>query len=187
MYLGKRALDIFFSTVLILAFLIPMIFIYFIIVLVDRNSPIYYSKRIGQKSRIFVMPKFRTMRTNSPQIAKDKINPSNITILGKFLRTTSMDELPQLFCVFSGKMSLVGPRPALFNQYDLIKERKKYKIDQLKTGITGYAQINGRDAISLKRKISLDKRYLTTASFVLDLKIIFFTCFKVIGIKNILH
>jgi O-antigen biosynthesis protein WbqP len=187
MYLGKRLLDIFFSTFLIIMFFFPMIFMYFMIILVDRNTPIYYSQRVGQKSRIFIMPKFRTMRAGSPQIAKNKINPNTITRLGKFLRTTSMDELPQLFCVFSGKMSLVGPRPALFNQYDLIRERKKHKIDQLKTGITGYAQINGRDSISLTKKIILDKYYLERASFLLDLKIIFLTCFKVIGIKDILH
>lgn len=187
MYKGKRFFDFFFSILLILIFILPMIIIYLLIVFIDRHEPIYYSKRIGVKSRLFIMPKFRTMKKNSPQLAKDKINPDNITKIGRLLRVTSLDELPQLFLVLTGKMSIVGPRPALFNQYDLIAKRKKLKIDNLKTGITGYAQINGRDEVSLNEKIQLDLFYLKNLSLFLDLKIIFYTIFRVLGLKNISH
>jgi O-antigen biosynthesis protein WbqP len=187
MYKGKRFLDLIFSIFLIFIFLLPMILIYLIIILIDGHEPIYYSKRIGIRSKLFIMPKFRTMKKNSPQLAKDKIDPDYVTKVGKFLRITSLDELPQLFLVFSGKMSIVGPRPALYNQYYLIKKRKKLKIDTLKTGITGYAQINGRDRISLDKKILLDNYYFKNMSFFLDIKIIFYTFFKVIGFRNISH
>ena len=187
MYKGKRSFDLLFSILLILIFILPMIVIYFLILFIDRQQPIYYSKRIGVKSKLFIMPKFRTMKKNTAQLAKDKINPNNITKIGRFLRITSLDELPQLFLVLTGKMSLVGPRPALFNQYDLIIRRKNLEIDNLKTGITGYAQINGRDEISLNKKIQLDLFYLKNISFLLDLKVVFYTFFRVIGLKDISH
>tara|TARA_B100000787_G_C16022506_1_gene219092 strand:+ start:69 stop:515 length:447 start_codon:yes stop_codon:yes gene_type:complete len=147
------------------------------------------SKRSGQFSKIFLMPKFVTMKENTPQVATHLLkNPSKyVTNFGKFLRKTSLDELPQLYSVLNGQMSIVGPRPALFNQDYLIKKRNFFKIDKLKPGITGYAQINGRDNISINEKIKLDYFYLKNNSIKLDLKIILSTINKIINIKNISH
>lgn len=157
--------------------------------LINKTNPIYFSKRSGEKSKIFLMPKFITMKKNTPQVATHLLkHPEKyVTKIGKYMRKTSLDELPQLYSVFIGKMSIVGPRPALYNQYYLIKKRKVLKIDKLKPGITGYAQINGRDDISIKKKIDYDLFYLRNKSFILDLKIIFFTLYKIVKSKNISH
>ena len=135
------------------------------------------------------MPKFVTMKINTPQVATHLLKDPEqyLTKLGKFMRKTSLDELPQLYSVLIGDMSIVGPRPALYNQYDLIKKRQSLKIDKLKPGITGYAQINGRDNVSLKRKIKFDYYYLKNKSIKLDLKIISLTLYKLINFKNISH
>ena len=185
----KRFFDIFFSTILII-FLFPILLIICILILIiDKHNPIYFSKRIGLKSKMFLMPKFRTMKKNTPQVATNDLkNPKKyLSICGNYLRKSSIDELPQIFLVFTGKMSFVGPRPALFNQKFLIKKRKLLKIDLIKPGITGYAQINGRDEIPISKKISLDKYYLENGNFLFDLKIIFQTIKNSLASKQILH
>ena len=135
------------------------------------------------------MPKFRTMRTDTPNVATHLLKDANnrITPIGNFLRKTSLDELPQLFSILKGDMSFVGPRPALYNQYDLIQLRNKYGLDKLKPGLTGWAQVNGRDDISIQEKVELDAQYKDLRSFRMDLKIIFLTVFKVFFSKNISH
>ena len=150
---------------------------------------IYWSKRVGKNSNIFLMPKIRTMKMATPQLATNKIeNVKNYMLpLGNFLRKTSLDEIPQFLSVLKGEMSIVGPRPALFNQYDLIDQRKNYKLDLLKPGITGLAQISGRDNLSIVKKVELDREYAKHQSFFFDLKIISFTVIKVLKIKNIRH
>lgn len=185
----KKLFDFFFSINLIILFSPVLIFVYLTILIFYRMNPIYMSKRSGQFSKIFLMPKFVTMKKNTPQVATHLLkNPEKyVTSFGKFLRKTSLDELPQLYSVLNGQMSIVGPRPALFNQNYLIKKRKFFKIDKLKPGITGYAQINGRDNISINEKIKLDYFYLKNKSMKLDLKIIIFTIGKIINIKNISH
>ena len=135
------------------------------------------------------MPKFRSMVLNTPTIATDLLkNPDlYLSTLGKFLRKYSIDELPQLFSIFKGDMSFVGPRPALFNQHDLINLRRLKGINKLTPGVTGWAQINGRDEISIEKKVSLDEEYLNSKSFLLDLKIIFKTIVKVFKTEGVLH
>ena len=149
----------------------------------------YWSERVGIKNKLFLMPKFRTMRENTPELATDKLkNPNKyITKFGKFLRKTSLDELPQIWNIFLGEMSFVGPRPALFNQYDLIEIRTKKGIHNLKPGLTGWAQINGRDSISLERKVELDYEYMKNSNFIMDMKIVLKTFVVILFPKNIKH
>ena len=185
----SRLLDFCFSFFfMILLFPILLILSMLIIFLYGIN-PIHLSRRSGQNSKPFLMPKFVTMKINTPQVATHLLKDPEqyLTKLGKFMRKTSLDELPQLYSVLIGDMSIVGPRPALYNQYDLIKKRQSLKIDKLKPGITGYAQINGRDNVSLKRKIKFDYYYLKNKSIKLDLKIISLTLYKLINFKNISH
>lgn len=170
----KRVIDIqmaFFISILIC----PIIFLIIFLLVCQSGFPvIHWSKRIGKRNHIFYMPKFRTMKVDTPQIATHLIkNPEQYTTkLGKFLRKTSLDELPQILSIIQGKMSFVGPRPALFNQYDLIKLRTEKQIDKLVPGITGWAQINGRDELSIKTKVKFDEYYLNNISLYLDLKIL---------------
>jgi len=149
----------------------------------------YWSKRIGVGSKIFYMPKFRTMYSKTPDIATHLLKDSEkyITPVGKWLRRYSLDELPQFFSVIKGEMSLVGPRPALYNQFDLIKGRKKLGIDRILPGITGWAQINGRDEVSIDNKIILDLEYMNNQSISLDLKILILTIVKSISKENVSH
>lgn len=182
----KRFFDIVLSTSL-LVFLFPIFLLIILNIKIDSRGPIFHnSKRIGLKSKIFLMPKFRTMRVNTPNVATHKLkNPKKyITRFGYYLRKTSLDELPQLISVLNGKMSFVGPRPALFNQYDLIKMRKKKKIDSILPGITGLAQIKGRDKISIKKKVEYDYKYFKNCSFVQDVSIIIYTFLKMFKNNN---
>jgi len=160
-----------------------------IIKLTSKGPILYWSDRVGLESKIFRMPKFRTMSLNTPELASDLLkNPTDyITPFGRFLRRTSLDELPQIISVFLGDMSFVGPRPALFNQYELIELRRKALIDTLLPGITGLAQISGRDELSIEEKVLYDKRYLHDKSLLMDLKIIFFTFYKVIKRSGVKH
>ena len=155
----------------------------------SKGPALYWSTRVGQNDTIFKMPKFRSMVLNTPTIASDLLkNPDlYLSTLGKFLRKYSIDELPQLFSIFKGDMSFVGPRPALFNQHDLINLRRLKGINKLTPGVTGWAQINGRDEISIEKKVSLDEEYLNSKSFLLDLKIIFKTIVKVFKTEGVLH
>ena len=185
----KRIFDLIFGIIILIIFFIPILLISLLIKL-DTNGPIiYYSDRVGKDNKIFKMPKFRTMAINSPQIASDKlIDPDKyVTKIGKFLRKFSLDEIPQIFNVISGSMSIVGPRPALYNQKTLIEKRTKLGIEKLKPGITGLAQVNGRDKISLEDKISYDFEYLKKNGLFYDIKIIFQTVVVVFKGRDVSH
>lgn len=185
----KRYLDISLSLILII-FFIPLILITAILIKIDTKGPVlYWAKRVGQNNKIFLMPKFRTMKVGTPVIGSIELkNPSfYVTRIGNVLRKISFDEIPQLYSVLIGDMSLVGPRPALFNELDLIGLREIKSINSLKPGLTGYAQINGRDKISKQFKVSLDYEYLKKANFCFDLIILFITIFRLKWIKDISH
>ncbi len=161
-----------------------------LLIKIDSKGPIFfYSERVGENSKIFKMIKFRSMFENTKIIETKKLeNPDlKITYLGKFLRKYSIDEVPQFFCVILGKMSIVGPRPALPTQVDLINKRKIYGIDKIKPGITGYAQINGRDLITDQEKIKFEIEYLKKKSLLFDLKILIKTVYIVFRGKGISH
>ena len=185
----KRLFDILIAFVASIILVIPCVFISILILLTSSGPVIYWSRRIGSNGTHFMMPKFRTMQAHTPEIATDKLSDPQryLTPIGSFLRRSSIDELPQLLSVLIGDMSLVGPRPALYNQYDVISKRKVLGIDILKPGITGWAQINGRDHLSIKEKISLDYEYLKKQSIFFDFKIMFKTINLVIKSRNITH
>jgi len=155
----------------------------------SSGNVLFWSERIGKDNIIFSMPKFRTMKTDTPQLATHLLQDpeSFYTPLGKVLRKYSLDELPQIFSVIKGDMSLVGPRPALFNQYDLMELRKKKGVDKLKPGITGLAQINGRDEMSIPDKVRYDEDYLQRSSMRLDLYILWLTLLKVLQKEGVSH
>ena len=181
--------DKIFSLIAILILLVPIILLSILIKIDSRGPIIYWSKRIGKNNRIFLMPKLRTMRLDTPQLATHLItSPNNfITALGRYLRKYSMDEVPQFWSVFVGEMSIVGPRPALFNQDDLIELRNKYGISKLKPGITGWAQINGRDLNSIEDKVELERYYLNKKSFIFDIYIIMLTVRKIFTFSQLSH
>ena len=185
----KRLFDIVVSLLLLVVFS-PLFLLCAILVKLTSKGPVFYvSDRIGANNSHFNMLKFRTMRTDTPQLATHLLSDPKafLTPIGNFLRKSSLDELPQLINVLKGEMSIVGPRPALFNQDDQIALRKKSGVDVLVPGITGWAQINGRDDISIARKVELDTWYLHNRSFLLDLKIIFLTVWNVVSRKNVAH
>jgi|TARA_B100001093_G_C26820621_1_gene1011711 O-antigen biosynthesis protein WbqP len=174
--------------------LLPLLLLLFLLigVSIKLSSPgpiIHWSKRIGKNNIVFMMPKFRTMYLGTPNKATDKLaNPDRyVTNFGKILRLTSLDELPQIYSILKGDMSFVGPRPALFNQIDLIRLRKKNGIDILLPGITGLAQIKGRDELTIKTKVDLDKEYMDNKSFLMDIKILCLTLFITIKRDKISH
>ena len=185
----KRLFDIVFSLFLIPIVILPSLVIILMITIETRNMPIFLSKRVGKNNTLFLMPKFRTMSPNTPQVATHLLEDSHlyITRLGAFLRKTSLDEIPQIYSVLIGHMSFVGPRPALFNQDDLIKLREQFDIHILTPGLTGLAQINGRDELSISDKVSFDIEYLKKRSLVLDIKIILITIIKIFSPSGISH
>ena len=185
----KRIFDLLGSIFLSILFLIPMFLISIIIKLSSKGPALYFSKRIGRFGKVFLMPKYRTMILETPTTATHLLrHPEKYyTKFGRFLRRTSLDELPQLFSIIKGDMSLVGPRPALFNQYDLIQYRKRFEVDTLVPGVTGWAQINGRDEISIEEKVKFDVEYLSRMSMRFDLFIIWHTLLKVIKKDGISH
>lgn len=185
----KRFNDIFLATFLLIIFLPFMLLIAVIIKLTSRGEIIYWSKRIGLLNKPFLMPKFKTMRMEAPHLATHLIdNPEHYLIpIGSFLRKTSFDELPQLWSILIGDMSLVGPRPALFNQYDLIELRTVKGVHNLIPGLTGWAQVNGRDNLSIFSKVNFDEQYLKKKSFIFDLKILFLTFIKVLKKEGVRH
>lgn len=185
----KRAFDILFAVTLLLLFALPMLFIAAAIYLTSPGPVIYRSDRVGRNNVIFRMPKFRTMRIDTPAIATHLMHDSEkyLTRPGKFLRKTSLDELPQLLSVLKGDMSLVGPRPALFNQDDLIVQRTEAGVDNLLPGLTGWAQINGRDELPIPDKVRLDVEYLRRRSFMFDVKILLMTINRVIRRRGVTH
>lgn len=185
----KRVIDLALSVISIILFAIP-IFLVGLCVLIASGRPIlYWSNRIGENNETFQMPKFRTMRTNTPALATHLLHDpsSHLTVLGGFLRKTSLDELPQLWCILVGTMSFVGPRPALFNQTDLIEMRSALGIDLLKPGLTGWAQVNGRDELGLSEKVGYDQEYLNRQSTPFDIYIMWLTFLKVIRRDGVSH
>ncbi|MDF2635475.1 MAG: galactosyltransferase [Pelosinus sp.] len=179
----KRTVDFIVSLIAIII-LMPLLVVVAIGVRLDSHGPILFvQRRIGVGDKEFLMYKFRTMKIGTPEVATDKLQDSQsyITKLGYYLRKYSIDELPQLFNVLLGHMSLVGPRPALYNQYDLRQMRIDVGIDKIRPGVTGWAQVNGRDEISLQKKVHFDLVYLQEQSFLLDLKILVMTVFSVYG------
>jgi O-antigen biosynthesis protein WbqP len=180
----------FIMAVVLLGCLSPLILASALMVRLTSKGPvIHWSDRVGKDNKIFKMPKFRTMCVDAPDVATHLMATPDIyvTSVGSFLRKLSLDELPQLFCILAGNMSLVGPRPALFNQHDLIELRTTKNIHTLTPGITGWAQVNGRDNISMPLKVELDEYYLKNRSFLLDIKIIIMTVFKVISKEGVAH
>lgn len=185
----KRLFDITLSLLLLIIFSIPLILTAMAVKLTSKGPALHWSKRVGRFNKIFLMPKFRSMKIETPQLATHLVtNPDQfLTPIGKFLRRSSLDELPQLFSVLKGDMSFVGPRPALFNQDDLVELRSKKSIDSLKPGITGWAQINGRDELPIPVKVEFDDYYLKNQSFILDMKIMIQTFFKVFKSDGVSH
>ena len=185
----KRLFDLVLVVVLFSLLAIPMLFVAIAIILSSRGCVLYWSDRIGTGNVVFKMPKFRSMRMETPDVATHKMtNPNEfLTPIGGFLRRNSLDELPQLFSIFKGDMSFVGPRPALFNQDDLIALRTEKGVDQLVPGLTGWAQINGRDDLPIPEKVELDVEYLHRRSFWFDLIILWLTCLKVLKRDSISH
>jgi O-antigen biosynthesis protein WbqP len=185
----KRIVDILLSFILIIFFL-PLIAIIALCVKLTSSGPvIHWSKRVGKKGTIFLMPKFRTMFVKAPVVATHLLVNSReyLTPIGAFMRKYSLDELPQLWSIFIGEMSFVGPRPALFNQYDLIALRKQFGVDKLAPGLTGWAQVNGRDELSILAKVNLDCEYLNRQTFFFDLRILFLTFFRVARAAGVSH
>tara|TARA_B100000795_G_scaffold247559_1_gene213838 strand:- start:809 stop:1369 length:561 start_codon:yes stop_codon:yes gene_type:complete len=185
----KRIFDLILGVVILIILIIPMLLIFISIRISSKGAGLYWSQRIGKNSIIFKMPKFRTMQVNTPSIATHLLdNPDEyLSSIGGFLRATSLDELPQLFSVLKGDMSFVGPRPALYNQEDLIALRIEKGIDKLIPGITGWAQVNGRDELSIPDKVTLDEEYMKNRSFMFDLKILFVTFLKVVKKDGVSH
>ncbi len=185
----KRLFDLLLSFLLLLILSIPILIISLLVKITSIGPVFYVSDRIGVQNKIFKMPKFRTMKVDTPPVATHLLkNPDHfLTPIGKFLRKTSLDELPQLFNILKGDMSFVGPRPALYNQDDLIELRTKKGIHKLVPGLTGWAQINGRDELPIPIKVEFDEYYLRNRSFLLDLNILFFTIFKVIRSEGVKH
>ena len=185
----KRIFDLIFGAIALCIFILPILVIFVLILFTTDGHPIFWSARVGKNNKIFKMPKFRTMRIDTPVVATHLLaNPKScLTPIGSFLRMTSLDELPQLWSILKGDMSFVGPRPALFNQYQLIEMRTKKGVHTLMPGLTGLAQINGRDELDLHEKVLLDYEYLQQINMLLDIKILFFTVLKVMrqdGISN---
>mgnify|MGYP006436349355 CR=1 FL=1 len=185
----KRLFDIFFSLIAIAIFSLPIIIIAALIFLSSKGPPIYWSKRVGINNVTFKMPKFRTMFINTPDVASHLLKDPNILItpIGRILRKTSLDEIPQLYSILIGDMSFVGPRPALYNQEDLIKLRSDKRIDNLIPGLTGWSQINGRDELSIEEKVNYDYEYLQKRSLLFDIYIIYKTIIntlKQIGVSH---
>jgi len=185
----KRVTDVVFA-VLLLIFLSPVLLALALAVKLTSKGPVlYWSQRVGKNNKLFAMPKFRSMRIDAPQVATHLLSEPSVylTPVGGLLRRTSLDELPQLFSILVGDLSFVGPRPALFNQGDLIALRAERGIDALVPGLTGWAQINGRDELPIPVKAQYDYEYLQRRSFKFDLYIIFKTAFKVVRGDGIQH
>jgi len=189
MAISKRFFDISLAFFLLLALVGVLALVAIAVKITSQGKVVYWSKRIGKDNTVFLMPKFRTMRTETPVVATHLLaNPDvYLTPVGKFLRTTSLDELPQLYSIFVGHMSFVGPRPALFNQDDLIELRTLAGVHVLTPGLTGWAQVNGRDELPIPDKVELDKVYLQKQSWFFDLQILLLTFVKVVRREGVVH
>jgi len=185
----KRVLDLFAALLLTVCLLVPLALVALLVRLTSPGPVLYWSDRVGRNNRIFKMPKFRSMRVGTPAVATHLLaSPdSYLTPVGSFLRKSSLDELPQLWSILVGDMSFVGPRPALFNQQDLIELRTQQGVHLLTPGLTGWAQINGRDEIPIPQKVALDREYLERQSLGFDMQILLRTAIKVIQRDNVTH
>jgi len=185
----KRAFDFALALLVTLLLLGPAALVACAVRLTSRGPALYWSDRVGRNNRIFKMPKFRSMRIDTPVVATHLMaRPDQyLSPIGGFLRKSSLDELPQLWSILRGDMSFVGPRPALFNQHDLIALRTQLGVHRLTPGLTGWAQINGRDNLPIPEKVKLDAVYLRDRSFILDIKIIALTAIRVAGRKGVAH
>jgi O-antigen biosynthesis protein WbqP len=185
----KQIFDLLLGVAILVFLVVPMLLIYIAVRFSSKGPALYWSDRVGKNNKIFKMPKFRSMLTDTPTVATHLLdNPdAYLSPIGGFLRSTSLDELPQLFSVLKGDMSFVGPRPALFNQDDLIALRTEKGVDKLLPGITGWAQVNGRDELSIPDKVILDVEYLNCQSFWFDIKILWMTFLKVINRDGVSH
>ncbi|QDC51230.1 sugar transferase [Candidatus Methylopumilus universalis] len=185
----KRLFDLTFVLLAILILLAPLASIAIVVFLTSGGPVLFWSDRIGEGNRIFKMPKFRSMLMGTPAVATHLLNDPEtyLTPIGSFLRKTSLDELPQLWSILKGDMSFVGPRPALFNQKDLIRLRTKAGIDKLLPGLTGWAQVNGRDELSISQKVALDNEYMHRQSLWFDIIIIWMTLLKLLKCDGISH
>ncbi|MBI4061606.1 MAG: sugar transferase [Elusimicrobia bacterium] len=186
---GKRLFDLVFASLGLALLSLPMALIAILVKLTSKGPVLYWSDRIGVDNNIFRMPKFRTMRRGAPVVATHLLRDpgSYVTRIGRFLRMTSLDELPQLFCILSGELSFVGPRPALYNQADLIALRTRLGVQRLVPGLTGWAQIHGRDELPIAVKVEFDAYYLKHRSFFLDMRILLRTPLKVIFGDGVSH
>jgi len=185
----KRLFDLAMALVAALFLVLPIAAVALAVRQTSPGPVLYWSDRVGRHNRIFQMPKFRSMRIDTPAVATHLLdNPSQwLSPIGSFLRKSSLDELPQLWSILKGDMSFVGPRPALFNQYDLIALRTEKGIHELLPGLTGWAQVNGRDELPIPQKVELDAHYLKRKSFVFDLKILWMTVIKVTAGQGVSH
>lgn len=185
----KRVFDVVLSLMLIAMLLILIVVVAILVFLTSPGPILYWSDRMGQHNKVFKMPKFRSMLVGTPAVATHLLaNASGcLTPIGSFLRKSSLDELPQLYSILVGQMSFVGPRPALFNQYDLIQLRIQKDVHTLIPGLTGWAQVNGRDELLISQKVELDAEYLKLKGFWFDIKILWLTFLNVLKKDGILH
>jgi O-antigen biosynthesis protein WbqP len=185
----KRLFDLALAIVASTVLALPIVLVWLAVRLTSKGPALYWSDRVGQGNRIFRMPKFRSMRVGTPAVATHLLSDPKVylTPIGSFLRKSSLDELPQLWSILRGDMSFVGPRPALFNQDDLIVLRTEAGVDKLLPGLTGWAQVNGRDELPIPQKVALDVEYLQRQSLWVDIKIIWMTALKVLKRDGVSH
>jgi O-antigen biosynthesis protein WbqP len=185
----KRVLDLLITLVALVIFAIPMVLVGLAVRFTSLGPILYWSNRVGRNNIVFAMPKFRTMRVDTPVLPTHLLQDASsyLTPIGSFLRKSSLDELPQLWCILIGDMSLVGPRPALHNQHDLLDARTAAGVHSLVPGLTGWAQVNGRDEVPLEVKVAYDVEYMQRKSLLLDVKILLLTFWKVVMVKDIAH
>jgi len=185
----KRVFDILLGCLAGLVLVIPVLLVAVAVRLTSKGPALYWSDRVGRNNMIFKMPKFRSMQVGTPAVATHLLGKpqAHLTPMGSFLRKSSLDELPQLWSILRGEMSFVGPRPALFNQHDLIGLRTQAGVDKLLPGLTGWAQVNGRDELSIADKVALDVEYLQKKSLAFDVKIMILTVFRVLSRDNVTH
>jgi O-antigen biosynthesis protein WbqP len=186
---AKRVFDLFLATMAVFLFALPLLIVALLVRLTSRGPALYWSDRVGRNNRIFRMPKFRSMRVGTPAVATHLLADPKVylTPIGSFLRKSSLDELPQLWSILVGDLSFVGPRPALFNQDDLISLRTECGVHELMPGLTGWAQVNGRDELPIPQKVELDAEYLRRRSFLFDIQIIWLTAVKVLKRDGVSH
>lgn len=185
----KRLFDLVMALVAVFIFAIPLAVVALLVKVTSPGPILYWSDRVGRYNRIFRMPKFRSMRVGTPAVATHLLNnpAAHLTPIGSFLRRSSLDELPQVWSILVGDMSFVGPRPALFNQDDLVALRTEAGVHELQPGLTGWAQVNGRDELPIPQKVALDVEYLRRQSFWFDLRIIWLTALKVVKSDGVSH